>query len=503
MIELREWIRGLDLPGKPWLLLGKGPTLEKLGTIDTSRYNVIGLNHVGRDHAVDVGHVIDASVIDDCGHALLRNCRFLVMPRHPHVNCSATSTPLEDFVEESPVLRRFEEEGRLVWYNLSTSRPVGDSPVVEATFFSAEAALRILGTMGVDTVRTLGVDGGRGYSHRFADLERRTMFANGRQSFDEQTAELDRIAEEHGIDLAPLHEPMRVFVGTDESQTVATRVLEHSIRRHASEPVTIHPMANLNVPRPRKAANRPRTGFSFARFLIPQLCGYRGRALYVDADMQVFSDLAELWEIPFGDQTVLCTNQPDAPDAWANHRSFFEPGRQMSVMLLDCSRLDWRIEEIVGGLDEERYDYRDLMFNMCIVDAAAIEDRIPPEWNCLEWHEPGRSKLTHYTVVPTQPWKNDENPLRFVWERGYREAVEAGAVSAVDVVRGIRAGHLKEGLLESFPRGDVERAERVVSDVNAPAVLPPHGLHRWIRAARIAMGNPVGAVRRVLRGTWN
>jgi tRNA (mo5U34)-methyltransferase len=122
----------------------------------------------------------------------------------------------------------------------------------------------------------------------------------------------------------------------------------------------------------------------------------------------------------------------------------------MSVMLLDCSRLDWDVEKIVDGLDQERYDYQQLMFELCIVAPGEIADRIPPEWNCLEWFEPGRSKLVHYTVVPTQPWKNDENPLRSIWEASYVEAVRAGAVQAKEVLAGIRAGFLKPSLADAF-----------------------------------------------------
>ena len=103
------------------------------------------------------------------------------------------------------------------------------------------------------------------------------------------------------------------------------------------------------------------------------------------------------------------------PKAWKRQESFFQPGRQMSVMLLDCSRLDWDVEQIIRGLVEGRYTYRQLMFDLCVVRPEEIADRIPPEWNCLECYEPGRTKLLHYTVVPTQPWKNDENPLCPIW----------------------------------------------------------------------------------------
>ena len=31
MLELKQWISRADLPDKPWLVLGKGPTFEKVG----------------------------------------------------------------------------------------------------------------------------------------------------------------------------------------------------------------------------------------------------------------------------------------------------------------------------------------------------------------------------------------------------------------------------------------------------------------------------------------
>src|SRR5439155_16490600 len=91
------------------------------------------------------------------------------------------------------------------------------------------------------------------------------------------------------------------------------------------------------------------------------------------------------------------------------------PGRQMSVMMLDCSRLPWDIDDIVAGLDEGRFSYRDLLFDMCVVEPDEIDDGLPPEWNHLERYEPGLTKLLHYTVIHTQPWKSDENPRGHLW----------------------------------------------------------------------------------------
>ncbi len=114
-------------------------------------------------------------------------------------------------------------------------------------------------------------------------------------------------------------------------------MLDYSIRKHASVPVRVIPMVDFAVPRPRDQRNRPRTGFSFSRFLIPALAGHRGRAVYMDSDMLVFGDVAELAEVPLDPHQVLCTYQEAPPEVWADNPSF-HPGRHSAVMVIDCAR---------------------------------------------------------------------------------------------------------------------------------------------------------------------
>lgn len=448
MLSFVQWVQTSGLPDRPWLVFGKGPTFAVRRDYDLSGYNLAGLNHTVREQPVDVAHAIDVEVVRTCGEALENNCRWLLMPRRPHRDF-APGAPLESYFDELPTLRRLSESGRLVWYNLNSSPPYEGAPIIRAKAFSAEAMVDLLGHFGARAIRTLGIDGGHAYSDDFGDLRGKTLLANGQKSFDAQFAEIRKLVERHGLDFAPLAEPLRVFVGMDDSQLVAARTLEFTIRKHSSRPVVVDFMQHVRPPLPRRRKNRPRTGFSFRRFAIPQLCNYRGRALYLDADMQVFGDIAELWDVPFGDAKVLCTYQPERPEAWKHQRDF-KPGRQLSVMMLDCSRLHWNVAEIVRGLDDERYDYQQLMCDLCIVEPAAVADLLPPQWNCLEWYEAGRSKLVHYTVVPTQPWKNDENPLREVWTADYREAVADGAIPPEDVLRGAAAGYLKSSLLDAL-----------------------------------------------------
>jgi hypothetical protein len=284
-------------------------------------------------------------------------------------------------------------------------------------------------------------------------------------------------------------EPMRIYCGTDPSQDVATRVLEFTFRKHASGPIEFVPMRELTIPLPKDESNRPRTAFSFFRFCIPELDGFRGRALYVDADMQVFADVAELWRIPFGEQKVLCTFQAEAPAHWRSH-SFFRPGRQYSVMLLDCARLDWRIADIVRRLDAGEFGYQQLLHECCLVKPDEIADRIPAGWNHLDHFEAatgeqqaaGATRLVHYTVVSTQPWKNDKNHLVPIWMRAFAEAVQAGAVERDLVARGIAEGHLKPRLLRAFDRakgGELEDSALAKTLVRLRQVFKGAGRTKW------------------------
>lgn len=445
MIELMDWIAGQSRTSEPWLMLGKGPTFERRREFDLGAFHTLALNHVVRELPVDVAHIIDIDVVGACADRLARNCKWLLMPRNPHLHSAKTERLLEDWFDEYPVLRELQGDGRLVWYNLAGTRQIGRSPVIGARGFSSQAALHILGTMGVRTVRSLGIDGGRTYADTFKQFEATTMLENGAASYDSQFAWLQSIADEYEIDYQPLVEPLRIFVGTDESQIVAHRVLEYSIRKHSSIPIEFTPMLGFPHRMPRDAVNQPRTKFSFCRFMIPALCGFRGRALYLDADMLVFGDIAELADIPFDSRKILCS-EPEHPEAWNDYGGKYLGPRSAAVMLLDCSRLAWDVDEIVAGLDDGRYTYEELMSDLCIVDPEDVANTISPTWNDLEHYDPEKTNLLHLTIVPIQPWKNDDNPLRELWMEAYREAVEAGAVPPEEVEFMIGRGLAKPSL---------------------------------------------------------
>jgi hypothetical protein len=322
-------------------------------------------------------------------------------------------------------------------------------------FFSAEAALNLLVEAGAREIRTLGVDGGASYSASFTDLEQTTLLANQRSSFDVQFGEFARTIRLSGISFGPLdlEVPARVYVGATEEQMLAVKLLEYSIRKHASLSVEVHPLhraaseAAIEVPQPADPANRPRTPFSFHRFLIPALAGHRGRALYLDSDMQVFKDLRALWSLPFDGADLLSAREPDGSGR----------ASQFSVMLLDCSSLDWDIRQVVAELDAGRMSYEQLMGEMR--PAKSIRAGIDPAWNSLERYEEGVTALLHYTDMPTQPWVFADHPLGHLWVRDLLEAIEEGFVARDEVAEHVARGWVRPSLLHQIDRRQCDAGE--------------------------------------------
>ena len=106
---------------------------------------------------------------------------------------------------------------------------------------------------------------------------------------------------------------IRVFIGYDPLEETAAKVCKQSLLDHASVPVMIEFLEQERLrlaglyQRPHHAQEAQRydsfdgrpfsTDFSFARFLVPALCQYRGHALYCDSDMLWRRDIAKLWGV--------------------------------------------------------------------------------------------------------------------------------------------------------------------------------------------------------------
>jgi hypothetical protein len=482
VISLIEWIR-MGWTDRPWLIFGKGPSFARHVDHDLTGYYKISMNHAVREVAVDVAHFIDLDAAVASADGIRQNAQWLMLPLYPHMNFRPSDRPLPELVDDEPILREFRDRGRLIWYyhlpdgsGLEKRYPADAAPIIRVNFFSVEAVVNVLAAAGSKVVRTLGVDGGSLYSNRFHDLK--TCLANGQPSFDRQFIGVLRTAEEQKMDFGPLEPPIRVFVGTEPNQQVPFQVLEYSIRRFCSRPVEVIPVTAPEMP-PDMAKHRG----SFSRFLVPKLCDYKGRAIYLEANSLVFGDLAEIWELPLDRSCAHCCAGAAG-------------GRSMEVLLLDCSRLRWEFEAILGGLEAGKNNVHQLLNELCLVPPDLIGEGIDPTWNSRDHFEIAATRLLRYTDPSSYPWRANGHPFGTIWRAYYRQAVEVGAVDPSAVEAGIKSGHLMIDLAYDLRQSPVKQ-----SLVDAALLGAGSAARRRADLERAALAAEVGVLREHMADT--
>jgi hypothetical protein len=241
---------------------------------------------------------------------------------------------------------------------------------------------------------------------------------------------------------------LRVFVGGTPAQELPTKVLEGSIRsRLASnwrlELVRLWDYAHM-VPKVTRKAARPRTPFSFYRFLIPELCGFSGRAVYMDSDMVALGDLSPLGTVPFMGSRVVCP--PRDPR-----------GAQFALFVVDCS-VGWQIGAFIAGLNSGALTYSSAMALKWTGPVRAI---LPQKWNDLDCmrHD---TRVIHYTDMARQPWLRAGHPFGGPWLAELRKVC-----SEDDVLAAIRSGDVRPSLIKEY------RCERYSRDIDS-GFVPKH-----------------------------
>lgn len=220
---------------------------------------------------------------------------------------------------------------------------------------------------------------------------------------------------------------LNFYIGTEEKTRVAEKVLAFSIKRRASCNVNIVSMIGQEWQIPKGLHQG--TGFSLRRFLIPSKQDFKGIGVYVDADMLVLSDVAELLKYGEGliatNKQVACTFQPDKFNK--------KPWAQSAVMVINCAECSyWQPEQLWQKL-KKGYNYVKFM-HLCWLTTPPVQ--IPTYWNNLNVHN-SATKLLHYTKEPEQPWYKPSHPLAHLWEKELKEAIDAGEVTKQDLTEAL------------------------------------------------------------------
>jgi lipopolysaccharide biosynthesis glycosyltransferase len=193
---------------------------------------------------------------------------------------------------------------------------------------------------------------------------------------------------------------IRIFIGFDPRETVAWHVLCHSILARSSQPVSFVPLALHQL---GGCFNRPRdplqsTDFSFTRFLVPYLSGYEGWSLFMDCDMLVRADIAELWDLRDDRYAVMCVKHDHRPLETVKFlgapQTAYGKKNWSSVMLFNnarCRSLTPDYVNTASGLELHQFKW---------VGGDDAIGELPHTWNHLVGHDAldPEAKNVHYTT---------------------------------------------------------------------------------------------------------
>lgn len=175
---------------------------------------------------------------------------------------------------------------------------------------------------------------------------------------------------------------IKIFIGYDSNEDVAYHVLAASIISRSSMPVSITPI-KLNAL--ESIFNRERntlqsTEFSFSRFLMPYLCNYEGWSIFMDCDMLIVDDIANLWQLRDDRYALMCVKHDHVPvevSKFLNQpQTKYERKNWSSVMMMNnrrCKALTPKYVETATGLDLHRFKW----LEDCLIG------EIPHRWNHL------------------------------------------------------------------------------------------------------------------------
>lgn len=200
---------------RPWLVVGKGPSLANLPA-DRSEYHVMTLNHTCFTVPdFTIAHFVDIEAVVECSDYLNQFLQSedsegrLCLPWHPHRKFRPWNETLISGVGVQRPLSfgavvPYANKQRLLSYNASSAAKLPRHPGlahVTLRAFGAVAAFNILAMAGVRDIFSVGIDGGTIYHESF---DSKNCLANGNPSFDTQWPYINATIESYKINYTKL-----------------------------------------------------------------------------------------------------------------------------------------------------------------------------------------------------------------------------------------------------------------------------------------------------------
>jgi lipopolysaccharide biosynthesis glycosyltransferase len=200
--------------------------------------------------------------------------------------------------------------------------------------------------------------------------------------------------------------PLKIFIGWDSREDIAYQVAKLSIEKHASVPVEIIPLKQKDLRQTemywREVDKLASTEFTFTRFLIPELTGFKDWALFIDCDFVFLDDVKKLFDHIDDQYAVMCVHHDYTPDEGVKmdgqKQTQYPRKNWSSMMLINCGHPSNRvlIKEVVNSPKRSGAFFHRFSW---LKDEEI--GKLSYEWNWLVgWYkEPkdGKPKALHYT----------------------------------------------------------------------------------------------------------
>jgi hypothetical protein len=228
--------------------------------------------------------------------------------------------------------------------------------------------------------------------------------------------------------------PLRVFVGAGRELAVPAVVLERQIRRQASGPVEVVPLADALAERfgPRARALPAAAG----KLLIPALCGFEGRGLYVEPSVLVFGDVLELEAVDMAGAAALAPLDGPA-----------------SILLVDAERADWDPDKVLAAAQAQP----EALESLLLPSVSRGIGKLDESW-CRRDDPSLQASAVRITCEPWLPWLSAHHPSGWAWEAMLAAAIAEQALDRHALNAALGAGTLRPELVRALaasPNGPV------------------------------------------------
>lgn len=209
-----------------------------------------------------------------------------------------------------------------------------------------------------------------------------------------------------------------IFLGYDQREAIAYHVCTNSIIRHSSKPVSFNPLSLGLLNGYEETHTDGSNHFIYSRFLVPHLMEYKGWAIFIDGDMLLRDDIAELWKYRDDSKAVMVVHhnyKTKMSEKYLGAKNEDYPRKNWSsVILWNCGhpankRVTPEFVQQSTGAQLHRFTW--------LHDTQVGE--LPIEWNWLpdELGPNDDAKLLHYTLG--SPCFHDfaDTPMAAEWHR--------------------------------------------------------------------------------------